>query len=134
MKKASPVKLSLRKLFIAMLAAGPMAILPSPVFAALPTTLTADRTVVTPNTIIQTSGALGTLTPSTGLVTITVPDRAVLVWTQNSFNIATGEEYRFDVNGSVLNKVGYSALTNAPGTADNAIINGTLRSPNGRVF
>ncbi len=38
MKKAPPVRLSLRKLFIAMLAVGPLATLPSPVLASVPVT------------------------------------------------------------------------------------------------
>lgn len=135
MKKAPPVSLSLRKILIATLAVGPIAILPSPLLAALPTTITLDRTVSTPNTIIQTNGALGNLVSGSGLATITVPDRAVLVWTAGSFNIASGEEYRFEVGGgSVLNKIGYNATTGALAGADDAIINGTLRAPNGRVF
>jgi len=133
MKKAPPVRLSLRKLLIAMLAVGPLAILPSPVLAALPTTLTTDRSVTALGNIIQTNGS-GTLTSSGSTANISVSDRSILVWTPGSFNIAVGETYNFSVpNGSVLNKVGYNATTGAPGTVDNALINGTLTS-NGKVF
>src|SRR4051794_30475757 len=131
MKKAPPVRLSLRKLLIAMLAVGPLAILPSPVLAALPTSLTTDRTAtsnLTSRPIIQTNGS-GTLNISGSTANISVSDRSILVWTAGSFNIGTGETYNFAVpNGSVLNKVGYNATTGAAGTADNANINGTLSS------
>jgi hypothetical protein len=148
MKKAPPVRLSLRKLVVAMLAVGPLAILPSPVIAALPVVtgggssgpISTDRTLASPNTIIQIAGT-GTLTSPSAASTanISVSDRSILVWTPGSFNIAAGERYNFEVsNGSVLNKVGYNATTGAPGfngtvSTDSATINGTLWS-NGRVF
>src|SRR4051812_6537772 len=115
MKKAPPVRLSLRKLFVAMLAVGPLAILPSPVLASLPTTLTSNtQAPFNSSTIIQVSGT-GNLTTTTDTATINVSDRSVLVWGPGAFNIAgpsgalpTGEQYTFLLNGgSVLNKVGY---------------------------
>src|SRR4051812_27254389 len=98
MKIASPVKLSLRKLFIAMLAVGPLAILPSPVWATLPTT--ASFTV--------TNGS-ATVSASAPVATISASDRAVLVWGTGNFNIGAGETYNFSLpsGGAVLNKVGY---------------------------
>jgi hypothetical protein len=121
MKKAPPVRLSLRKLFIAMLAVGPVAILPSPVLAALPTYTQGTNSgsfTVTNGSVSSTSG--------TGI--IQAADRSVLVWGTGNFNIASGETFNFQVpGGSVLNKVGYA------GSSDTAVINGTLLS-SGRVF
>src|SRR5689334_15801153 len=129
MKKASSVRLSLRKLFIAMLAVGPLAILPAPVWATLPTVLTSNTStpLTNLNTIIQTSGS-GTLTTSGSTATISVSDRSVLVWTQKAFNVASTETYSFPLPGSVLNKVGYTATGAAASTTDDALINGTLTS------
>lgn len=133
MKKAPPVRFSLRKLLIAMLATGPLAILPSPVLAALPTTLTTNTSATTPNTVIQTNGT-GSLSSAGASARLTVSDKSILYWTPGSFNIAAGETYEFVVpNGSVLNKVGYNAATTAPGTADTATIAGALQS-SGKVF
>src|SRR6185295_17089286 len=111
-----------RKLFIAMLAVGPVAILPSPVFAAIPTYNSATNTgsfTVTNGSVASTSG--------TGIIQSS--DRAVLVWGLTNFNIATGETFNFQVpGGAVLNKVGYSTAG-----ADTATISGTLIS-SGKVF
>ena len=123
MKKAPHVRLSLRKLFVAMLAVGPVAILPAPLLAAPPVL---QPFVVTNGTATWTvSGAVGNVTST---------DRSVLVWNAGQFNIASGDIYTFNLpsGGAVLNKVGY--LTNGQlGASDNAIVNGTLTS-NGRVF
>lgn len=138
MKKASNVKLSLRKLFIAMLAAAPVAILPSPVLAVIPTNLTTNTATnaetVGVGTIIQVAGS-GSLSGSTGVfANISVSDKSVLVWSKGSFNIAGGETYHFAVpGGSVLNKVGYMANGTLQSTTDNATIAGSLTS-SGRVF
>ncbi len=138
MKKASNVKLSLRKLFIAMLAAAPVAILPSPVLAVIPTNLTTNTSTnaetVGVGTIIQVAGS-GSLSGSTGVfANISVSDKSVLVWSKGSFNIAGGETYHFAVpGGSVLNKVGYMANGTLQSTTDNANIAGSLTS-SGRVF
>jgi len=151
MKKASNVKLSLRKLFIAMLAAAPVAILPSPVLAVLPTNLTTttsfDTTQLSPGgvgnpaagapwgVIVQTAGS-GNLAVSGNVANINVSDKSVLVWSKGSFNIATGETYNFNFNpsgGSVLNKVGYYTNGTVHALTDDVTINGGLNS-NGRVF
>jgi len=123
MKKASNVRLSLRKLCIAMVAVGPIAVLPSPLLAAIPGS--APYTVTNGSAIWSPSGASATIQSS---------DKAVLVWNTGGFNIAAGETFNFTLpsGGAILNKVGY-ATTGALGTADNAIINGTLFST-GRVF
>lgn len=130
MKKASSVKLSLRKLLTAMLAVGPLAILPSPVWAALPsTTLGTTVSVTNGSASISTSGVNGA-----GTAVITTSDRAVLVWTAGGLNIATGETFNFSVpsGGAVLNKVGYTT-GGALAAADTATIAGTLIST-GKVF
>src|SRR5437588_9791905 len=72
MNKARTVKLSLRKLFIAMLAVGPVSILPSPLLAVVPQGTTAPFT--------QTNGSGATWFGSGTTGTITSGDRAVLVW------------------------------------------------------
>ncbi len=129
MNKAASVKLSLRKLFIATLAIGPLAILPSPLWA-VPTT--AQYAV--------TNGS-ATLVTGAGTATFTVSDRTVLVWTgndasaNNTFTIPTGETWTFgglSTTGAVLNKVGYNTngTTNGLATAN---ITGNLNST-GKVF
>ncbi|MGH7956141.1 MAG: beta strand repeat-containing protein [Opitutaceae bacterium] len=125
MKKASNVRLSLRKLFIAMIAVGPIAVLPSSLLAAVPPTAPFTATSGTATWTAAGSGA-----------TIQSTDKAVLVWNDDAFNIATGETFNFSFtvpsNGVVLNKVGY-LTTGALAVADDAIIDGTLSST-GRVF
>lgn len=116
MKKAPTVKLSLRKLLTAMLAVGPVAILPSPVWAALPTQ----------NSITLQNGSATVTQTGATVATITSSDRAVLLWGTGLFNIAAGEVYNFQMpaGGAVLNK------TNV---ADTVNIGGQLDS-NGKVF
>jgi len=123
MNKAPNVKFSLRKLLLAMTAVGPLAILPSPVWATLPTSSSF--------TVTNGSATVSTASP---VATITASDKAVLVWGAGNFNIAAGETYNFSVptSGSVLNKIGYNS-NNTLATADTATINGTLLST-GRVF
>lgn len=121
MKKAQTVKLSLRKLLIAMLAVGPLAILPSPVWAVLPT-----QSSIT----LQNGSATITQTGTT-VATITSSDRAVIQWAtagggNSQFNIGSGEVYNFQMpaGGAVLNRIL---------TGETANIGGQLDS-NGRVF
>jgi Repeats of unknown function (DUF5649) len=122
MKKAPNVKLSLRKLFIAMLAVGPVAILPGPLWATMPTQASITNTAGTAT--ISSSGTQATITAS---------DRAILTWgitgPDANFNIGVGETYNFVVpsGGSVLNKVSNAAGLTA------ATIDGTLVST-GKVF
>lgn len=112
-----------------MLAVGPVAILPTPLLAALPAYNSSTNTgsfVVTSGTAsLATNGVNGN-----GSAAITTTDRAVLVWGGGNFNIATGEVYNFQtpIGGAVLNKVGYSTSG-----ADVATISGNLTS-GGRVF
>lgn len=132
MKKAPIVKLSLRKLFVAMLAVGPVAFLPAPLLATLPSA----------GSITVSSGS-ASLSVAGPQATITSTDRAVLNWgtvasgggTITAFNIGAGETYNFLVpaGGSVLNKVVAGAGTASASDGVAAIINGTLSS-NGRVF
>ena len=93
MKKAAQVSFSLRKLFIAMLAIGPVAVLPSSLWATLPA-----------STSFSVTNGSATVTSSSGVATINASDRSVLVWgfqnstaTQvlGSFNIGVGETYNF---------------------------------------
>ena len=138
MKKAPPVTLSLRKLFVAMLAVGPLAILPAPILAAVPQGTTAPFTTTSGSATWNGAGPTGTINAS---------NRAVLQWgttdtgdttTITNFNIAAGETFNFVLpsGGAVLNRV--SAGSNTTNTAYNglgtaaAIINGTLLS-NGQV-
>jgi hypothetical protein len=123
MKKAPPVRLSLRKLLLATLAVGPLAILPSPVWATLPTFVNG---AASGNSFTVSNGSVGN---TTGTGVITAADRSILVWGLGNFNIAAGETYNFQVpGGSVLNKVGYTTAG-----VDTAVINGSLIS-SGKVF
>jgi hypothetical protein len=129
MKKAPPVRISLRKLLVAMLAVGPVAILPTPLLAALPnynsTTNTGSFVVTSGSASLSTNGVNGN-----GSAAITTTDRSVLVWNAGQFDIGVGEVFNFQVpiGGAVLNKVGYSTSG-----ADTATISGNLTS-GGRVF
>ncbi|MEO6244648.1 MAG: hypothetical protein ABIQ12_04355, partial [Opitutaceae bacterium] len=135
MKKAPPVRLSLRKLFIAMLAVGPIAILPSPLLATVP--VAAPFTITSGTATWTGSGSTGTINPS---------NRAVLTWgtttqgdatTLTNFNIAAGETFNFSLpsGGAVLNRVTAGTNTTATvlhGITAGAAIDGTLLS-NGQV-
>ena len=124
MNKPSNVRLSLRKLLLATMAVGPIAVLPAPVWAAVPTT----------QQFTATSGTATYATSGTTIGTITASDKAVLVWNGTNFNIAAGDTINFTLptGGAVLNKVGYTT-TGALGTATDVTIDGTLFST-GRVF
>jgi hypothetical protein len=108
-----------------MLAVGPVAILPSPVWAALPSTNPA-----TPS--FSTQNGTASLTVVGSVATISTSDRAVLQWNAGAFNIAVGEAYNFQMpaGGAVLNRVGTTGAVPAP---DTATIAGQIDS-NGRVF
>jgi len=130
MKNASKLRLSLRKLLVATLAVGPLAVLPAPVWAAVPANNTNNATYTV------TSGTASYTAVNAGAVAnIVASDRAVLVWGAGKFNIGVGDTFSFILpssSASVLNKVGY----NADGTlaaVDTATISGELSS-NGRVF
>lgn len=137
MKQAPNVKLSLRKLLTAMMAVGPLAILPSPVWAILPPAgqvpASAGGTFGIQNgsASISHTGVTG---PNTGIATINASDRAVIQWLGTNTNAAageffinTGETYNFQVpaGGAILNRVGVGAGI--------ATISGKIDG-NGKVF
>lgn len=132
MKQAPNVKLSLRKLLTAMMAIGPLAILPSPVWAVLPP---AGPIGTTGTFSIQNGSASVTLTGGT-IATISSSDRAVIQWdgtndntAAGQFYIAQGQVYNFQMpaGGAVLNRIAPAA------GAWGATIAGQLDS-NGKVF
>jgi hypothetical protein len=129
MNKAT-VKLSLRKLLIATLAMGPLAILPAPLWA-LPAT--SNYTVTNGSATLTLTGSNGA-----GSASFQVSDRTVISWGNNgtssysggTFNVQPGETWAFtglSSTGAVLNKVGYI------NGVDTATISGTLQS-SGKVF
>jgi len=122
MKNRPNVSLSLRKLFTAMLAVGPVAILPSPVWAALPTS--ASFSLQNGSATVSSVGVNGA-----GVATISTTDRAILQWNAGAFTVAAGETFNFQMpaGGAVLNRVGTAAAV------DTARIGGAIDS-NGRVF
>jgi len=124
MKNASNVRLSLRKLLIATLAVGPLAVLPAPVWAVLP--VGQQFTVTSGTATWSTSGATS--------ATIQASDKSILVWNANQFDIAAGDTWNFilPAGGAVLNKVGYTTA-GALGGAETVDILGTLFST-GKVF
>jgi len=129
MNKVASVKLSLRKLLIATLAMGPLAILPSPLWA-VPSTAQ-----------YQVTNGSASLVAGATISTFTVSDRTILVWTGNdvagnTFNLPTGESWTFNglsATGAVLNKVGYLANGTAMPDKATAVISGNLNST-GKVF
>lgn len=116
---------------VAMLAVGPMAILPSQLLAVVPIV------GVNPAPFTQTNGTGASWSGDAGSATLTVtaPDRAILVWNNGAFQIASNEKFSFvQPSGSaVLNKVGYNTNGTLATVQDNAVINGQLTS-SGRVF
>ncbi len=153
MKIASKTRLSFRKLFIAMLAVGPMAVLPSPLWAVLPT---ASSYTVTNGTVsLQSSSATtvninftdkSILTWGTTAGTAAAPNRLVVDGTTiTNFIVDTGDTWNFASTGSILNKVSKGTNTTAtvaavganPAVSVNgaaAIINGQLLGSNAKVF
>src|SRR5688572_3445076 len=113
MKKAPNLKLSLRKLILATMAVGPLAVLPSPLWAVIPTYAVGGL-----NNSFTVANGTASLTSGPNLAQITVSDKSVLVWgtdgttaltgAASNFNIASGETYIFNlpsVTGAVLNRV-----------------------------
>jgi hypothetical protein len=135
MKKAPNLRLSLRKLIIATMAVGPLAVLPSSLWAVVPTYVAGGLT----NSFTVPNGTASVAT-SANVANISTTDRAVLVWgtdgtpaltgAASNFNIAVGETYNFILpsGGAVLNRV-----TKGAGAGNAATIAGTLFS-NGKVF
>jgi hypothetical protein len=135
MKKAPNLRLSLRKLLVATMAVGPLAVLPSPLWAVVPTYVVGGSS----NSFTVANGTVS-VASSSNVANISASDRAVLVWgtdgttaltgAASNFNIAVGETYNFILPsaGGVLNRV-----TKGSGVGNAATIAGTLFST-GRVF
>ena len=132
MNIASKNRLSLRKLFTALLAVGPIAVLPSPVWAVLPTS--SSFTTTSGTTSLSSSGTT---------VNINFSDKAILTWGvgtaatelaggiangATNFKVDAGETWNFASTGSVLNKV-----TKGTGTVA-AQISGALLGSSAKVF
>ena len=158
MKIARNSRLSLRKLFLAMLAVGPLAVLPSPVWAVLPTagSYAPGTTPANGSFTVLNGSVVVSNNPGNTISDITFTDRAILSWgtttgtlavpyqgisdgtSITNFNIASTETYNFASAGAVLNKV--VAGSNTTNTAFNglgataAIINGSLSGSSARVF
>src|SRR5687768_13809084 len=104
MKKAPNLKLSLRKVILATMAVGPLAVLPSPLWAVIPTYVVGGTT----NSFTVANGTVA-VASGPNIASINVSDKSVLVWgTDNTtaltgaasnFNIATGETYNFSFAG-----------------------------------
>lgn len=135
MKKAPNLRLSLRKLLVATMAVGPLAVLPSPLWAVVPTYVVGGSS----NSFTVANGTVS-VASSSNVANISASDRSVLVWgtdgttgltgAASNFNIAAGETYNFILpsGGAVLNRV-----TKGSGAGNAATIAGTLFST-GRVF
>ena len=135
MKKAPNLRLSLRKLLVATMAVGPLAVLPSPLWAVVPTYVVGGSS----NSFTVANGTVS-VASSSNVANISASDRSVLVWgtdgttgltgAASNFNIAVGETYNFILpsGGAVLNRV-----TKGSGAGNAATIAGTLFST-GRVF
>jgi filamentous hemagglutinin family protein len=117
MKHTSQRNLSLRKALLSALVVAPLATLPAPVWAALPSTLPANLT--------SSAGAATTIVELGTTLSITTPDRTVLNW--GAYSVDAGDIHSFNLpsaTASVLNRVSGGGAT---------AVNGTLAS-NGRVF
>jgi hypothetical protein len=136
MKKAPNLKLSLRKVILATMAVGPLAVLPSPLWAVIPTYVVGGTT----NSFTVANGTVSVASTPNVVANINATDKSVLVWgTDNTtsltgaasnFNIETGQTYNFILpsGGAILNRV-----TKGSGVGNAATITGTLFST-GRVF
>lgn len=115
---------SLRKLLIAALAVGPLAVLPAPLWALPGSQAVLDATIAT-----KSNGVTAVLT-STNLVTVTSPDRGIIAWSDfgsGNMSINNGDTVFYSLPGassSFLNRV----VGNSP-----SVISGSIQS-NGRVF
>ena len=99
-KKMNP-NFSMKKLLLSALVAGPLAILPAPLWA-LPSTLPANLT--TSSTLITYSGVLDGI--AAGALNITAPDKSILTW--QTFNVGALDTINYVLPGqtaSVLNNV-----------------------------
>lgn len=109
-KKLNP-NFSLKKLLLSALVAGPLAILPAPLWA-LPSTAATNLT--TSSTSITYSGVLDGV--AAGALNITAPDKSILTW--QSFNINQPDTINYllpSTTASVLNNVAGGAASTIAG-------------------
>ena len=109
-KKLNP-NFSLKKLLLSALVAGPLAILPAPLWA-LPSTAATNLT--TSSTSITFSGVLDGV--AAGALNITAPDKSILTW--QSFNINQADTINYllpSTTASVLNNVAGGAASTIAG-------------------
>lgn len=126
-KKLNP-NFSLKKLLLSALVAGPLAILPAPLWA-LPSTEAANLT--TSSTSITYSGVtLG----GAGALNITAPDKSILTWQGFNVNLADTINYLLpSTTASVLNNVAGGAASTIAG-AINSNGNVYLLNPAGIII
>ena len=127
-KKLNP-NFSLKKLLLSALVAGPLAILPAPLWA-LPSTAAANLT--TSSTSITYSGVLDGV--AAGALNITAPDKSILTWQAFNINAADTINYLLpSTTASVLNNVAGGAISTIAG-AINSNGNVYLLNPAGIVI
>lgn len=109
-KKMNP-NFSLKKLLLSALVAGPLAILPAPLWA-LPSTAATNLT--TSSTSITFSGVLDGV--AAGALNITAPDKSILTWQGFNINAADTINYLLpSTTASVLNNVAGGAASTIAG-------------------
>jgi len=109
-KKLNP-NFSLKKLLLSALVAGPLAILPAPLWA-LPSTAATNLT--TSSTSITFSGVLDGV--AAGALNITAPDKSILTWQNFGINAADTINYLLpSTTASVLNNVAGGAASTIAG-------------------
>ena len=109
-KKLNP-NFSLKKLLLSALVAGPLAILPAPLWA-LPSTAATNLT--TSSTSITYSGVLDGV--AAGALNITAPDKSILTWQAFNINAADTINYLLpSTTASVLNNVAGGAASTIAG-------------------
>jgi filamentous hemagglutinin family protein len=127
-KKLNP-NFSLKKLLLSALVAGPLAILPAPLWA-LPSTAATNLT--TSSTSITYSGVLDGV--AAGALNITAPDKSILTWQAFNINAADTINYLLpSTTASVLNNVAGGAASTIAG-AINSNGNVYLLNPAGIVI
>ena len=127
-KKLNP-NFSLKKLLLSALVAGPLAILPAPLWA-LPSTAATNLT--TSSTSITFSGVLDGV--AAGALNITAPDKSILTWQNFGINATDTINYLLpSTTASVLNNVAGGAASTIAG-AINSNGNVYLLNPAGIVI
>ena len=108
MKKTPTIKFVWRKFILSALLTAPLATLPSPLWAVLPGTTSANLT--------SSAGASTVITGTATYMNINTPDRTVLTW--GAFGIASTDTINFDLpttTSGVLNIVNGGASTTIAG-------------------